>query len=340
METVIECEVMAEVILKYYQLSDAESEVVRGLVNETLRGNDTVPLSEALETAAVVAQELPREMRKAFYEFKLRETAHAVCVRGNLYATEALPPTPSRHRDVGELEVVRAHDIMHILFASLLGEAFAWTTIQNGYVINDVMPVEAHRHLLTSSGSANTFDLHTEDAFHPCAGDYLGLMCLRNPTAVPTILTCISVDEISEASCDILFEPRFVVGANIAQEVPQVAHGSPVFWGNRGDPYFRINLNASAAIGNDDSAAHALKEMADCLRANVTEVIFQPGDFWYIDNYRVAHGRGPFEPSFAGSDRWLRRLYITSSFRRSATYRVAPAARVLNPITLRPNYLP
>lgn len=221
---------------------------------------------------------------------------------------------------------------MHLLFANLLGEPFGWTSIQNGYIINDVMPVEQHKNLIASSGSAVTFDLHTEDAFHPCAGNYLGLMCLRNPTAVATALAVAPPEAIPSSMLNALFEPRFFVGTNVQQRVSAVSQPSSVLWGNRSFPYLRINMNATRAIPGDAEAEVALQTLVQCLKSHTESVFFQAGDFWYIDNYRVAHGRGPFEPAFNGADRWLRRLYISSSFKRSSAFRSAPTSRVLDPV--------
>jgi len=83
------------------------------------------------------------------------------------------------------------------MFSSMLGESFGWSTIQNGYLINDVMPVREHENLAASSGFASPFELHTEDAFHFWAGDYLGLLCLRNPNRVPTLFSGFESSELS-----------------------------------------------------------------------------------------------------------------------------------------------
>jgi L-asparagine oxygenase len=200
------------------------------------------------------------------------------------------------------------------------------------------MPVEQHKDLIASSGSAVTFDLHTEDAFHPCAGDYIGLMCLRNPTAVSTALAVAPAEAIPSSSFNVLFEPRFIVGTNVQQRVSAVSQPSSVLWGNRSSPYLRINMNATRAIPGDAEADVALGALVQCLQSHTENVVFHAGDFWYIDNYRVAHGRGPFEPAFNGADRWLRRLYISSSFRQSTAFRSTPESRVLDPVAASWNF--
>jgi len=246
---------------------------------------------------------------------------------------QMLGRTPERHRDPGETERADRHDVLHIFLASLLGEPFGWSSIQNGYVINDVMPVREHENIVASSGYGVDFDLHTEDAFHQWAGDYLGLMCRRNVDEVPTRLAGFEASELSERTRAVLAQPRFKIGANVAQAVPKVERLSPILFGNLDYPYFRINLNQTSAAPDDDEAKAALDQLVEILRSNVTMVTFLAGDYWYIDNLRVAHGRDRFEPRFNGVDRWLRRLYISSAYRYTAGFRETPGARLLQPTT-------
>lgn len=317
--------------LQVIELTDAEELVVAKICEEALDGAAAKPLAEIILTSALHAQALPFRVRQAFYSYKLAQTCHAICIRTSAPADEGIGPTPSRYRPVGELEMVGKYDVMHLMFASLLGEPFAWSTIQNGYVFNDIIPIRHHADRPASSGFMSDFGLHTEDAFHPWAGDYLGLACLRNSERVPTTLAGFETEELSVTLRDILFEPRFIVGANVAQEVEPVMISSPILFGDENDPYMRINMNATSAVEGDHTASAALREFGDTLVRNITGVVFQPGDFWYIDNLRVAHGREKYKPRFDGRDRWLRRLYISSAYRYTRGLREKPSSRVLDP---------
>lgn len=322
---------MANCRITYFQLSPDESREIDALLSRIMGENDSVDMLSFLDTAAVLAHELPKGVRSLLYKFKLHQPANVVCIRGHQVNDEIIGPTPLSHRHPGQVEHANRYEVLHLLYASLLGEPFGWTTIQNGYIINNIVPIPEHRDHLSSTGSSKLFDLHTEDAFHPNAGDYLGLMCLRNPDSVGTILSCLSGDELSKDVFSTLFEPRFIIGANLAQEVPMITDPSPVLFGNPKFPYIRINLNSTHAIKDDDEAAQALEELKAVLRKNSEVVSFQAGDCWYIDNFHVVHGRGPYNPRFDGMDRWLKRLYITSAFRRSAAFKNAPGARILDP---------
>jgi len=308
-----------------------DKEVTSLLLEELLGGRKALPVSALFESGSLLAGELPRALRAAFKTFKTEEHFHALCVENDPPSDDEIGATPLFHRPGAQEERASVYDALHFLYSCLLGQPFAWSSIQNGYIFNDVMPVPEHEALPASSGFRSPFGLHTEDAFHAYAGDYLGLLCLRNPSSVNTVFAGFDVDEISEKFLESLFAPEFVVGANVAQLVEEITGLSPVLFGSQSHPYMRLNMNSLDAAPGRTEASAALAEFERVLLRNVTRVAFQPGEYWYIDNYRVAHGRDAYTPRLDGTDRWLRRLYITSSFRRSIALRHEPANCVIDP---------
>lgn len=316
---------------KLVNLTKDEKQKLDVLVSELIGEISHVDVKTIMSKVAVCAQEIPRQLRQIFYEFKLCHEQHVLCFKLGEIDDKIIGATPSRHRSAGSTELVNHYDIIHLMFSSLLGEPFGWSTIQNGYLINDVMPVREHQDLAASSGFSSSFGLHTEDAFHPLAGDYLGLLCLRNPNCVSTFFSGFDVSELSLTALKTLFEPRFIIGANVAHSVEKVKQASSIFHGDSSDPYFRLNLNVTMAQPNDVVAEDALQELINLLEDNIQSVAFEPGEFWYVDNLRVAHGREKFQPFLDGQDRWLRRLYISSAFRYTRGLRNKPDDRILNP---------
>ena len=72
------------------------------------------------------------------------------------------------------------------------------------------MPIEGHENKMIGSGSDRELIWHTEDARFSYWGDYIGLMCLRNPEAVPTTFALINEVQQDPDQVEVLFEPRFV----------------------------------------------------------------------------------------------------------------------------------
>lgn len=312
-------------------LENDEQHQIEGLVNEIFSGSPHLEMHSFLKDAAVFAHQLPRRLRKLFNNFRLSESSTGLCVKGNPIWEEELPKTPLALRRGGQVELVERPVALHLLYACLLGEPFSWTTIQNGYIINDILPIEGNSDRPVSSGSSQLFDLHTEDAFSRYAGDYLGLMCLRNPDRVPTILAAIDDIELPERIKQILLEPRFVVSPNIAHGVKRTATRSPILFGHPEHPYLRINMNVEQHLDDDPAAQEALNFLMGQLRERSWDLVLEPGDCCYIDNFRVVHGRAPYSPKYDGGDRWLKRLYITSSFRQSRAVRLMPQSRIIRP---------
>jgi hypothetical protein len=285
-----------------------------------------------LDQGPVLAGELPRRVRQVFRDFKLKQECHALCVCTGPVDDELLGPTPAQYLRVGEEENATPYEVAHVILGSLLGEPFGWTTIQNAHVLNDIIPIKADAETPASSGFTNDFGLHTEDAFSLCAGDYLGLFCLRNPDSVATTVSGFAPMELSPDTVQRLFEPFYVVGANVKQEVGTITELSPVFFGNQHDPFFRINLNSTRAREGDMQSEAALAEFRSALERNVCKVAMNPGEAWYFDNLRLAHGREKFTPRFDGKDRWLKRIYISSAYRYSAAMRPTSEGHILNPL--------
>jgi hypothetical protein len=311
----------------FVSLEAGERLLVDRFLDDILRERSTVSADGFLQDAHVLAQELPKRIRMEAYRFKLAESAIALCIKNNPISPN-LPPTPSQIS--GRRNTLDRQEILHVLYCSLIGEPFAWSSIQNGNLINDVIPICENADKPMSSGSTHLFDFHTEDAFHPWAGDYLGLLCLRNPSRTPTLIACIDDITLGGESMKLLFERRFVIGANVAHDVPVSARRIPVLFGSRSRPYLRINTNVDPQLADDQQALNAYRELVDQLREHSKEVVLEPGDCFVLDNLRAAHGRSSYKPEYAGADRWLKRIYITSDLRKSRRLRVTSESRLIN----------
>src|SRR4029434_2865609 len=97
-------------------------------------------------------------------------------------------PTPSHWNIVRRNHRTVVEEILLILFGSILGDVFSWSTQQAGYIVHNILPIKSHEDEQLGTGSKQLLWWHNEDAFHPYRGDYLGMLCLRNPDQVATII--------------------------------------------------------------------------------------------------------------------------------------------------------
>jgi alpha-ketoglutarate-dependent taurine dioxygenase len=78
-----------------------------------------------------------------------------------------------------------------------------------------------------------------------------------------------------------------------------------------------------------EEARSAMNYLIQAIDKNLTRVALLPGECLFIDNYKAVHGRSSFKARFDGTDRWLKRINITSDLRKSRDVREAPASRVI-----------
>jgi len=338
-------------------LSAPEVEAVQALTHEIALEHKSVEEPQFLRRASVYAHELPRRVREFLTDFKLLEPDCGVClISGYPIDHVRIGKTPPHWKWKLDAATSLQEQIMFVLFGCLLGEPFAWATQQDGYLMHDVFPIEENKYDQLGSSSEQVLWWHNEDAFHTHRADYLGLMCLRNPDSVGTLIGAPDVSRLSQKQLDVLFEPRYLIKPdeshleknesdlrkqvrehggdevldsayarmnNLNCEPPKV---SPLF-GNRQTPYIRLDPYFMTSL--DDEAGAALNALAKTIDDNLHEVVLQPGDCLFIDNYRIVHGRKAFKARFDGTDRWLKRLNLTRDLRKSQCARAGCEMRVI-----------
>jgi L-asparagine oxygenase len=307
---------------------------VEHLLGKAVSFSNPLEIDRFLIEAHLFSHELPARIRRVFYEFKLTEFSEGICIRNNPINLERVGRTPLSLPSGIPPKIIE-EDVLHLLYGSLLGEIFGWSNHQGGHVINDVMPVWANRDTNNSSGSNHSLGLHTEDASHASTGDYFGLMCLRNPERVPTMISSIDDVRLDPKMKSILFEPRFIVKSNgsISAGISSKNHElTPILFGHPKSPYMRISTTGSYAVEGDHRAREALDALVTQLQQNAIELVLEPGDCCYLDNFKTAHGRQAYSPRYDGTDRWLKRIVIVNDLRKSRNLRSKPSSRVINRI--------
>lgn len=308
-----------------------------------------------LKEACLYAHELPRRVREFLNDFKAIESPPGVCMLSGYPIDDAkIGRTPTHWQAKLDVSPALEQELLLIMFGSLLGDPVGWATQQNGHIIHDVLPIAGHEHEQLGSSSEELLWWHTEDAFHPYCCDYLIMLCLRNPDRVATTMAAIEWLKLEDKQVDVLFEPRFTIRPdeshleknkadkekpNGQQEFLQNAyqkinrmHESPeklsVFFGDRRAPYMRIDPYFMDRL-EDEEAQNALDALVKQIDQKLTSVVLQPGDFIFIDNFRVVHGRKPFKARYDGFDRWIKRINVTRDLRKSRNFRLASTSPII-----------
>ena len=248
------------------EVTDEEFLSIANTLNFITNGSDEIEIETFFENGFTWSHFLPARIKQFIYNFKLQENSTCIKIKHPQNFIE-LGETPTQIPEKG-LNFFTKDEILHVLYCYALGEVFAWDSIQNGNLVNHIIPIKTNESAPMSSGSKNLFDLHTEDAFHPYAEEFLSLMCVRNPQKTPTIVCDIDDVHIDEDIKNILFEERFIIGANIAHSVKKPVSKRSILFGDRNSPYMRININMIQEDENDKVANNALKILVEKMKGN------------------------------------------------------------------------
>lgn len=332
--------------MKKVAMSSDEVSAIHTLLGEMRGRYTTVDDEEFLNMASIYAQELPRRLRSAMNHVRLAELP-VVIISGFPIVEEKIGLTPKSWPKDHERQATLDEEMLLVLLGSLLGDAIGWSTQQDGRIVHDVFPIMSHAHEQIGTGSEQPIWWHTEDAFHDARGDYVGLMCLRNPDLVAT--TVCPMDSIVPQPDEIrlLSQAKFTIRVDMSHQrkaMPeregQVANGDfekleqaapwkvAVLSGPADAPYIRIDPYFMDPA-EDPEAQRAVNELIRKIDERIQEVVLMPGDVCFIDNYRAVHGRKPFKASYTGKDRWLKRINITRDLRKSRTYRKSSTSRII-----------
>ncbi|MET7426147.1 guanitoxin biosynthesis L-enduracididine beta-hydroxylase GntD [Dactylosporangium sp. NPDC005555] len=283
---------------------------------------------------------IPLRIRRALRQFALGEAAGFFMLRGHRIDDDRIGPTPAHwrnRRDHPELP----EEILVLLYAALLGEPFGWATQQDGNLVNDIFPIRENESQRLGTGSQVRLTLHTEDGFHPYRADHIILGALRNPDRVPTTVAELDVTALSDDERRVLGEDRFVILPDTShlprnnsmagaaetfasidalrcdEQRISVLHGSPT------RPFLRLDESYMTAVPGDTEAAEALAHAVALLHTRAEVCVLDAGDFLFLDNQRVVHGRSPFRSRYDGTDRWFKRVNVSRDLTKSSDMRAA-----------------
>jgi hypothetical protein len=298
---------MLEGVVRTVVLSDLDMDSLVALVQSI----DRSPMSEgdAYANLADLVAALPQGVVQYLISFREQTDANAIWLKGLPLGQMAHQPTPLD----GILASRQVFGFGALSFAilGLLGTLYAYKSQQGGRLLNNIAPSPAHAETADiGTGSAEPFDLHSEDAFMEYPPNYLQLSCIRNRTGTPTTLAGLQPVPLPPAVAAVLREPIFLVKTNAAQASwgdDRLGHG-PVLRGFGNRLYLRFNsVNTIPAQGNEYAAEH-LAILRDVFQQNMVDIALAPGDVLIVNNHRMCHARRAFKANFDGQDRWLVRL--------------------------------
>jgi Fe(II)/alpha-ketoglutarate-dependent arginine beta-hydroxylase len=326
------------------EIDTAERQAVTQLLDEAEDGLRDLEYNEVLHRATVFAHELPQRIRRTLNAFRLEQLSGVLCISGYAVDQDRVGPTPAHWRDLTTPSTTRREELLLILLSSLLGDPFGWATQQDGKLIHDVLPIKGQEHEQLGSSSESLLTWHTEDAFHPLRGDFLSFACLRNPYLAATTIGYVNALDLPDSTKAILFQERFSIlpdESHLAknnsvsstgaftdiEEIQRRPDRVAVLFGDPEQPYIRADPYFMIVSSDDHEARLALDQLVKEMDEKMFDLRLESGDFCFLDNFRVVHGRKPFKARHDGTDRWLKRINVTCDLRKSRSARLPESAR-------------
>lgn len=342
------------------RLTPQEITEIKSLLRNITSEYSSVEDTSFLNKATLFAQELPKRIREILNDFRLVENNLGACIISGYPINDSkIGKTPNHWQSKTDRMHTLEEQILLVLYSSLLGDVFGWSTQQDGYIIHDVFPIKNNENDQIGTGSMQPIFWHTEDAFHPYRADYIGFMCLRNPEDVPTTIANLDVEQLNESQIQVLSEPHFIIRPdeshqlkneseirkNLRQKNPDglvnLAYNKiskmntpsvekvPILFGSLQSPYLCLDPYFMDDIEDNEEIKSAFDELVSTINERISFIVLKPGDICFIDNYRSVHGRKPFKANYDGNDRWLKRINITKDLRKSRSDRAKSTSRII-----------
>ena len=334
------------------ELSQADVQQIQTLLAELAERYDTAECQEFQKNATVLSHRLPESVRTFLTQFRLTEPDDGCCIiSGYPFDQGKIGPTPAHWKNRADKPSTREEDMLFVLLGSLLGDCIGWSTQQSGYIVHDIMPIKGNEGEQLGTGSEELLWWHTEDAFHPYRGDYIGMMCIRNPDHVPTTIGTLEDVDLDPNDVDLLFEESYSIkpdeshlkknrsglrqgdraledAFNRMEERNTNPPKMAVLFGSKTNPYLRLDPYFMDKATTEE-AQGAFDRLVEKLDDAIREVPLQDGDFCFVDNLKAIHGRLPFKARYDGTDRWLKRIIIARDLRKSRDERMETESRLI-----------
>lgn len=252
----------------------------------------------------------------------------AMLIRGLEIDDKKVGPTPTEFSNIVQKSTFREMTFSMIVNL-VVGDLFGFNNhVQGARLFHDIFPKEKDSYSQLATGSTDELAWHTEDCYHPFRCDFLTLLCLRNPDKVPTTLSVPNLASLSQKTKEVLRMSRYRIlpdqtySALESEEIRKM----PILFGNSQNPFLRMDPLYTQIEEGDLEAKAAYRALVRLIEKSRREVVLEPGDLLIVDNYKAVHGRKSFQARLDGTDRWLKRTFLTASLRKSAFHRESIAS--------------
>lgn len=197
--------------------------------------------------------------------------------------------------------------------ASRFGSVYGYAQEQDGATVQNLFPIQKDATEQISSSSAVTLEMHTETAFHRYKPTTFLLLCVREDHNAGTNIAKLAdiLPKLDPQTKTALKKYDFITEIDASfrsGDCPQ----QPMMMQVLNESETVITYDRALMVGTTPEAERALNALSDAIDAVTTTIYLKTGDLLITDNKRIVHGRTPFTARFDGTDRWLKRVMVTT----------------------------
>jgi L-asparagine oxygenase len=313
------------------ELTAGESSDAIAIAAEAMRRYGDCNEAAFIAAAPEYAQHLPRRLIRFMNGVRRDDTTVAAILRGGWHPGLDELRTPKDWRHGRDTKAGNIQNFLLALCGSRLGEIFSWHGQQEGSLVHDLVPTYANRNDQLGSGSEAALCWHTEDAFHPCRGDFVILYSVRAKRDARSTLSWLRQGALTSETIAALMEDKYEFEPDTSYTDHRDFANKPValLYGSGAIPHLRAD-SVYYKTPSGERERKALEELYAALDAALVEVEMSSGDMLILNNRRVVHGRSKFQARYDGNDRWVKRINIAEDLERSRAYRCCPASRIVH----------
>jgi hypothetical protein len=313
-----------------YVLNKKELKSIGDLIEFVSDKYETAEQEEFILESRILANELPDNLKSYLFEMSDHQEHLGLALVRGFREGKGYPLTPKSWFKESSYAPTFDSDYLAIILSSIMGDPFGFETQQAGKLIHDILPMPGREFNQEGCSSLQALNFHSEDVFHPYRADYICLSCLKNPNQIGTLVSGVREFELSEGILDILFEEKFHhLSDNTHTDDVKEPKLEAILFGNKKYPYIRFDSDFTIGSKGDVTAFKAIEALKGEIERKKLELDVEPGDFYFIDNYKWLHGRKSFRANYDGHDRWLRRFNIKTDLNETSSFRSDLSSRML-----------
>lgn len=193
------------------------------------------------------------------------------------------------------------------------GRVYGFIQEQRGATVQNLFPIKKNEGTQISSSSKTTLEMHTETAFHRWRPEIVGLFCVRDDPMAGTNVAALPdiIEQLDQHTIKALHKPLFRTSLDESFQNPNQPNAY-ITTSVLSDNSTSLTYDRALMTGMTDETQDALSKLSDAIDKVTETIVLKTGELLLLNNRTAVHGRTPFQARYDGTDRWLKRVMVST----------------------------